>query len=158
MEANITAIQAYLSWYKSWVSLVARKCSATWAGKIFSRRIYYDIITPRLFSAIKNHLTLLIPLIVSTSSCSCFNLAFQRKSVLDVNSICLSKIWNNVTATARTKPDLISNGIAGNLKPNHSFIWINFQIYLLVIESIVIISKEIKITIYNDVSYNWNYH
>lgn len=59
-----------------------RKCSATCAGKMFSSRI------------------LLIPRMVSTSSCSTFSLALHRKSVRAANSFFLSSMWN--TTTRRT--------------------------------------------------------
>lgn len=64
----------------------------------------------------RTQLTLLIPLIVSTSSCSTFSLAFQRKSVLDVNSIWRSRTCSRITTTVNTSALFSSNGSDDSLE------------------------------------------
>lgn len=75
-----------------------RKCSATCAGNMFSSKI------------------LLIPRIVSTSSCSTFSLVCHKKSVLAVNSICRSNTCNNTIITMIGSNSFRCQGISGKLQ------------------------------------------
>lgn len=60
--------------------------------------------------------TLLIPRIVSTSSCSIFSFACHKKSVRDVYSIWRSRMWNRTMTMASIRALLISNGRVDNLQ------------------------------------------
>lgn len=71
-------------------------------------------------------ITLFIPRITSTSSCSTFSFAFQRKSVLDTNSPCRSRVWSTATMMRRSNPPRTANG---NLSGESKWRWkaINFS-------------------------------
>jgi len=65
--------------------------------------------------------TLLMPRMVSTSSCSTFNLAFHRKSVRATYSPWRSKVWSTRMMTKSRRNPLISRGKLGLRKLKEFF-------------------------------------
>jgi hypothetical protein len=101
-------------------------------------------------------LALLIPRIVSTSSCSTLSLAFHKKSVREVNSICRSRMWKKMTTTVRTSALFASSGIARNL--NNLFQGRDRRMSATHVLVIVVVLEEFHVAVQNDMNYHRRDH